>query len=286
MGSYEAALAALSRIEESFTRIEEGESNSKPPAGKKPAERVRRPPQFVYVNLPDSKKLDAARAALRDVEEWVDEALTSIPADRRPSLHAGCREALAEVRSLVGDHEARVLRGVEAREDIDALRRLVEDVLARRMFDLRDCIERLNRARAEPTEAAPPSGRPAAGAAASPSVSPGKPEAQPSESKTEMPKRPVDFRRLAEKTPRDFMVTRAELMDALEVKQTKLYKLRKRPGFPTPEDNRYDLVAVCSWCDENDVFCNPARVKRIGPKFDEWLKSQLTRKAAPPPEDG
>lgn len=286
MVDYEAALSALSRVEESFAKVEEGESEARPLDDKKPAIRVRRPPQFVYVNLPDSEKLDAARAALRGIGEWIDGALADIPAEQHPSLHAGCREVLAEVRVLMSDHEARMLKGIETGEDIDAVRRLVDDVLPRRMFDLRDCIERLNSARGEPAKAAPPPGQPAAGSPAPGTGSADRAGARSRASKAEPAKQPVDLRGLAEKTPPDFMVTRDELMDALELRQTKFYNIRKRPGFPAPVDRRYDLVAVSSWCDENDVFCNPARVKRIGPKFDEWLKSQLTQKAAPPPEDG
>lgn len=224
MVDYEEALGALSRIEESFTKVEEGESEPRLLDGKKPPIRVRRPPQFVYVNLPDSEKLDAARAALRDAGEWIDGALASIPVEQHASLHAGCRKVLAEVRRLMADHEARVLNGIETRDDIDELRRLVEGELPRRMFDLRDCIERLNRVRGEPPKAAPqepgtgaarPSGEPPAGSPAPGDGSPDGARARSRASEAEPPKRAEDLR------PHD-MLTAAEIGELFGVPRTTL----------------------------------------------------------------
>lgn len=160
MADHEQVLAALSRIEESFARIKDGESESVPIDDKDPSIRVRRAPTFVYVHLPEPRKSDAARAALRDVEEWIDGMLAALPGDEHRGLRSSAHATITETRRLLADHEARSLRGVEKAEDIASLRRLIESELPRRMFDLRDCVERLNRASVVRPSVAAPAERP------------------------------------------------------------------------------------------------------------------------------
>lgn len=166
-------LERVERIEKLFARFESrGVETTIIDEGSPPI-RLRHPPKGIVVNLPDAAATNAGRAALRDVQEWVEETAATLPERRHAALRVNCDAALRGVAEFLKAHDAMVARGLDNMPRIMELRQLVEGNLSARMFDLRDCLERIGRACAEAGECpaerpeAPPAEKPGPAAAAS-----------------------------------------------------------------------------------------------------------------------
>jgi len=79
-------------------------------------------------------------------------------------------------------------------------------------------------------------------------------------------------------TPPEFMLSIDEFLPAFGKSRSWFFETKKRPGFPSPIGDRYDLVAVKTWCDENDVYCGPQAIPRIKPIWEKWLAGQYEKR--------